>query len=62
MVTYEFLEEKARKKLEIISKSKTFTEEKKQWYIDTFIMDFIVSLQFENYTIQRSRLLCNSTF
>ena len=62
MVTYEFLEEIARKKLEIISKDKNFTEEKKQWYIDTFIMDFIVSLQFENYTIQRSRLLCNSTF
>ncbi len=50
MVTYEFLEEIARKKLEIISKSKTFTEEQNQWYIDTFIMDFIVSLQFENYT------------
>lgn len=50
MVTYKFLEEKARKKLEIISKSKTFTEEQNQWYIDTFIMDFIVSLQFENYT------------
>lgn len=50
MVTYEFLEEKARKKLEIISKGKNFTEEEKQWYIDTFIMDFIVSLQFENYT------------
>ena len=50
MVTYEFLEEKARKKLEIISKSKTFTEEQKQWYIDTFIMEFIEGLQFENYT------------
>lgn len=56
MVTYEFLEEKARKKLEIISKDKNFTEEKKQWYIDTFIEDFINNTRFENYTIQRSRL------
>ena len=56
MVTYEFLEEIARKKLEIISKDKNFTEEKKQWYIDTFIEDFINNTRFENYTIQRSRL------
>lgn len=50
MVTYEFLEEKARKKLEIISKDKNFTEEEKQWYIEIFIEDFIKGLQFENYT------------
>ena len=50
MVTYEFLEEKARKKLEIISKDKNFTEEEKQWYIEIFIADFIKGLQFENYT------------
>ena len=62
MVTYEFLEEKARKKLEIISKGKNFTDEEKQWYLDIFIEDFISGLQLENYTIQRSRLLCNSIF
>ena len=60
MVTYEFLEEKARKKLEIISKSKTFTEEQKQWYIDTFIMEFIEGLQFSNCT--KELCLCVSTF
>lgn len=50
MVTYEKLEEAAKRKLEIISKGKNFTEEEKQWYIDTFIMEFIEGLQFENYT------------
>ena len=51
-MTYEELEEKARIKLNINFKDRSLTAEEEQEYIDTYINEFIISLQFENYTIQ----------
>ena len=51
-MTYDELEEKARIKLNINFKDRNLTAEEKQEYIDTYINEFIISLQFENYTIQ----------
>lgn len=52
-MTYDELEEKARIKLNINFKDRSLTAEEEQEYIDTYINEFIISLQFENYTIQR---------
>lgn len=52
-MTYDELEEKARIKLNINFKERSLTAEEEQEYIDTYINEFIISLQFENYTIQR---------
>lgn len=51
-MTYDELEEKARIKLNINFKDRSLTAEEEQEYIDTYINEFIISLQFENYTIQ----------
>lgn len=51
-MTYDELEEKARIKLNINFKDRNLTDEEEQEYIDTYINEFIISLQFENYTIQ----------
>ena len=51
-MTYDELEEKARIKLNIKFKDRSLTAEEEQEYIDTYINEFIISLQFENYTIQ----------
>ena len=51
-MTYDELEEKARIKLNINFKERSLTAEEEQEYIDTYINEFIISLQFENYTIQ----------
>ena len=50
-MTYEDIEMAARKKLDINFK-RSLTAEKEQEYIETYINEFIISLQFENYTIQ----------
>ena len=52
-MTYEDIEMVARKKLDINFKDRSLTAEEEQEYIDTYINEFIISLQFENYTIQR---------
>ncbi|MBS5794748.1 MAG: hypothetical protein KIC92_08365 [Clostridiales bacterium] len=52
-MTYDELEEKARIKLNINFKDRSLTAEEEQEYIYTYINEFIISLQFENYTIQR---------
>ena len=52
-MTYDELEEKARIKFNINFKDRNLTDEEEQEYIDTYINEFIISLQFENYTIQR---------
>ena len=52
-MTYDELEEKAKIKLNINFKDRSLTAEEEQEYIDTYINEFIISLQFENYTIQR---------
>ena len=52
-MTYDELEEKARIKLNINFKERRLTAEEEQEYIDTYTNEFIISLQFENYTIQR---------
>lgn len=52
-MTYDELEEKARIKLNINFKDRSLTAKEEQEYIDTYINEFIISLQFENYTIQR---------
>lgn len=52
-MTYEDIEMAARKKLDINFKDRSLTAEEEQEYIDTYINEFIISLQFENYTIQR---------
>lgn len=51
-MTYDELEEKAGIKLNINFKDRSLTAEEEQEYIDTYINEFIISLQFENYTIQ----------
>lgn len=52
-MTYDELEEKAKIKFNINFKDRSLTAEEEQEYIDTYINEFIISLQFENYTIQR---------
>ena len=52
-MTYEDIEMAARKKLDINFKDRSLTAKEEQEYIDTYINEFIISLQFENYTIQR---------
>ena len=52
-MTYDELEEKAKRKFNINFKDRSLTAKEKQEYIDTYINEFIISLQFENYTIQR---------
>ena len=52
-MTYDELEEKARIKFNINFKNRNLTDEEEKQYIDTYINEFILSLQFENYTIQR---------
>lgn len=52
-MTYEDIEMVARKKLDINFKDRSLTAEEEQEYIDIYINEFIISLQFENYTIQR---------
>lgn len=52
-MTYDELEEKAKRKFNINFKDRSLTAEEEQEYIDTYINEFIISLQFENYTIQR---------
>ena len=52
-MTYDELEEKAKIKFNINFKERSLTAEEEQEYIDTYINEFIISLQFENYTIQR---------
>lgn len=51
-MTYDELEEKAKIKFNINFKDRSLTAEEEQEYIDTYINEFIISLQFENYTIQ----------
>lgn len=51
-MTYDELEEKAKIKFNIDFKDRSLTAEEEQEYIDTYINEFIISLQFENYTIQ----------
>ena len=51
-MTYDELEEKAKIKFNINFKDRNLTAEEEQEYIDTYINEFIISLQFENYTIQ----------
>ena len=51
-MTYDELEEKAKRKFNINFKDRSLTAKEKQEYIDTYINEFIISLQFENYTIQ----------
>ena len=51
-MTYDELEEKARIKLNINFKERRLTSEEEQEYIEIYINEFIISLQFENYTIQ----------
>lgn len=51
-MTYEELEEKARIKLNINFKDRSLTAEEEQEYIDIYINEAIISLRFENYTIQ----------
>ena len=46
-MTYDELEEKARIKLNINFKDRNLTDEEEQEYIDTYINEFIISLQFE---------------
>ncbi len=52
-MTYDELEEKAKIKFNINFKDRSLTAEEEQEYIYTYINEFIISLQFENYTIQR---------
>ena len=52
-MTYDELEEKAKIKFNINFKDRSLTAEEEQEYIDIYINEFIISLQFENYTIQR---------
>lgn len=52
-MTYDELEEKARIKLNINFKERRLTSEEEQEYIEIYINEFIISLQFEKYTIQR---------
>ena len=52
-MTYDELEEKAKRKFNINFKDRSLTAKEKQEYIDTYINEFIISLQFKNYTIQR---------
>ena len=52
-MTYEDIEMVARKKLDINFKDRSLTSEEEQEYIEIYINEFIISLQFENYTIQR---------
>lgn len=51
-MTYDELEEKAKIKFNINFKDRSLTAEEEQEYIDTYINEFIISLQFEKYTIQ----------
>ena len=52
-MTYDELEEKAKRKFNINFKDRSLTAEEEQEYIDIYINEAIISLQFENYTIQR---------
>ena len=46
-MTYDELEEKAKIKFNINFKDRSLTAEEEQEYIDTYINEFIISLQFE---------------
>ncbi len=51
-MTYEDIEMVARKKLDINFKDRSLTAEEEQEYLSIYINEAIISLRFENYTIQ----------